>query len=64
MDNYRIIVVQMWCLYDADISHSIENTMDGKDYQRGSIEKDENMRINSATIQDKEITIHWTFCKI
>ena len=40
------------------ISQSIENIMDGKDYQRGSIEKDGNRLRNSETIQDEEITIH------
>ena len=39
------------------LSQSIENIMDGKDYQRGSIEKDGNRQINSETIQDEEITI-------
>ena len=43
-----------------DISQSIENIMDGKDYQIGSIKKDGNRQRNSATIQDKEITISRT----
>ena len=34
--------------------------MDGKDYQRGSIEKAGNWQRNSATIQDEEITISRT----
>ena len=34
--------------------------MDGKHYQRGSIEKDGNRPINSETIQDEEITISRT----
>ena len=32
------------------ISQSIENIMDGKDYQRGAIEKDGNRQRNSETI--------------
>ena len=56
-DNYKISVVQTWCLWDVGISRSIENIMDGKDYQRGSIEKDGNRPRNSETIQDEEITI-------
>ena len=31
--------------------------MDGKDYQRGSIEKDGNRQRNSETIQDEENTV-------
>ena len=31
--------------------------IDGKDYQRGSIEKNGNRQRNSETIQDEEITI-------
>ena len=47
-----------------DISQSIDNIMDGKYYQRGSIEKDGNRQINSATIiQDEDITISRTSCK-
>ena len=38
----------------------LENIMDGKDYQRGSIEKDGNRQRNSETIQDEEITISRT----
>ena len=34
--------------------------MDGKDYQRGSIEKAGNRQRNNATIQDEEITISRT----
>ena len=40
-----------------DISQSIENIMDGKDYQRESIVKDGNSQRNSATIQAEEIAI-------
>ena len=40
-----------------DISQIIENIMDGKYYQRGSIEKNGNMQINSENIKDDEITI-------
>ena len=39
------------------LSQSVENIMNGKDYQRRSIEKDRNRQRNSATIQDEEITI-------
>ena len=39
---------------------SIENIMDGNNYQRGSIEKDGNRQRDSATIHDEEITISWT----
>ena len=42
------------------ISQSIENIMDGKDYQRGSIEKVGNRQSDSQTIQDEEITISRT----
>ena len=42
---------------------SIKNNMDGKDYQRGSIEKDGNRQRNSETIQDEEITISRTSYK-
>ena len=45
------------------ISQSIENIMDEKDYQRGSIEKDGNRQRNSETIQDEEITISRTSYK-
>ena len=45
MDNHKI---------------SVENIMDGKDHQRGSIEKDGNRKINSETIQDEENTISRT----
>ena len=38
--------------------------MDGKDYQRGSIEKVGNRQRNSATIQDEEITISKTSYRI
>ena len=38
-------------------SQSFKNIMDGKDYQRGSIEKDRNRQTNSETIQDEETTI-------
>ena len=34
--------------------------MDGKDHQRGSIEKDGNRQRNSETIQDEETTISRT----
>ena len=44
-------------LVDVDVSQSIENIMDGKHYQRGSIEKGGNRQKNSATIQNEEITI-------
>ena len=39
------------------IAQSIENIMDGKDYQQGSIEKDGDRPRNSETIQDQETTI-------
>ena len=42
------------------LSQSFENIMDGKDYQRGSIEKDGNRQRNSETIQDEETTIFRT----
>ena len=45
-------------LTDNDsISQRIENIMNGKDYQQGSIEKDGNRQRRSETIQDEEITI-------
>ena len=40
-----------------DVSQSIDNMMDGKDSQRGSIKKGVNRQRNSATIQHKEIII-------
>ena len=39
------------------MSQIIENIIAGIDYERGSIEKEENRHINSETIQDEEITI-------
>ena len=45
------------------MSKSIENIMDGKDYQRGSIEKDGDIPINSETIHDQETTISRTSYK-
>ena len=57
-------VVQMQCLCDVDISQSIENIMDGKDYQRGSIEKDASRQRNSAAIWDKKVAISKTYNKI
>ena len=42
------------------LSQSFKNIMDGKDYQRGSIEKDGNRQRNSETIQDEETTISRT----
>ncbi len=45
---------------DVGLSQSFENIMDGKDYQRGSIEKDGNRQRNSETIQDEETTISRT----
>ena len=58
MDNYKITVVQTWCLGDVDISQTIENIMDGNCYQQGRIEKDGNRQRNSATIQDEETIRH------
>ena len=60
MDNYKITAVQNWCLWDNVVSQSIENSMDGKDKQLGSIEKAVNRQRNSETIQDEEITISRT----
>ena len=40
-----------------DISQSIENIMDGRDYQRGSIERDGTRQRNSEKIQEEEIAI-------
>ena len=39
------------------ILESIQNIMDGKDYQRGSIEKDGDRPRNSEKIQDQETTM-------
>ena len=39
------------------VSQSIENILDGYDYQRGRIENDGNRQRNSVTIQDKKVTI-------
>ena len=44
----------------SPLSQSIENIMDGKDYQRGSIEKDGNRERNNETIQDEEIILCMT----
>ena len=41
-------------ILDVGISKSTENIMDGKNYQRGSIEKDGDRQRNSETIQDQE----------
>ena len=46
--------------FDMWVYRSFKNIMDGKDYQRGSIEKDENRQRNSETIQDEETTISRT----
>ena len=51
----RLDAFEMWI-----ISQNIENSMDGKYYQRGSIEKDRNRQRNSETIQYEEITISRT----
>ena len=59
-DNHKISVVQTLRVWDVGLSQSFENIMDGKDYQRGSIEKDGNRQINSETIQDEETTISRT----
>ena len=50
MDNNKVTAVQTRCLRDVDLSKSFENIMDGKDYQRGSIEKDGNRQRNSEII--------------
>ena len=63
IDNNKVTAVQTRCLRDGDLSKSFENIMDGKDYQRGSIEKDGNRQRNSATIKDEEITISKTSYK-
>ena len=39
------------------ISQSIENIMDGKNYQPGSIAKDGKKKRNSETIQEEDITL-------
>ena len=54
----RLDAFEMWI-----ISQNIENSMDGKYYQRGSIEKDRNRQRNSETIQYEEITISRTYYK-
>ena len=59
----KVTAVQTRCLRDVDLSKSFENIMDGKDYQRGIIEKDGNRQRNSATIKDEEITISKTSYK-
>ena len=45
---------EMW------VYRSFKNIMNGKDHQRGSIEKDGNRQRNSETIQDEETTISRT----
>ena len=54
--NRRIMIARS-TFTNIIITKSIENVMDGKDYQRGSIEKGGNRQINSETIQDEKITI-------
>ena len=51
MDNCKITVVQLDAFEMWIISQSIEDIIDGKDYQRGSIDKDGNRQRNSETIQ-------------
>ena len=46
----RLGAFEVW-VGPRPISQNIENIMDGKDYQRGSIEKDGNRQINGETIQ-------------
>ena len=50
----RLDAFEMW------VYHSFKNIMDGKDHQRGSIEKDGNRQRNGETIQDEETTISRT----
>ena len=50
----RLYAFEMW------VYRSFKNIMDGKDYQRGSIEKDGNRKRNSETIQDEETIISRT----
>ena len=50
----------MWAV---GISQIIEYIMDGKDYQRGSVEKDGNKQRNSEVIQYEEIAISRTSYK-
>ena len=59
MDNNKISVSLLSRLdaFEIWIYRSFDNITDGKDYQRGSIEKDGNRQRNSETIQDEEITI-------
>ena len=49
-DMDKSTVVQMQCLCDVDILQSIDNVMDGKDYQQGSIEKAVSRQRNSLAI--------------
>ena len=51
----RLDAFEMWVYRRV-----LKNIMDGKDYQRGSIEKDGNRQRNSETIQDEETTISRT----
>ena len=51
----RLDAFEMWVYRRV-----FKNIMDGKDYQRGSIEKDGNRQRNSETIQDEETTISRT----
>ena len=55
----RPFVIALRCGYIAEYL----KYPDGKDYQRGSIEKDGNRQRNSETIQDEEITISTTSYK-
>ena len=45
------------------LSQSTDNIMDGKDYQRGSIEKEENRQRNGDIIQDEGMAISRTSYK-
>ena len=45
------------------VCYVMQTIMDGKDYQRGSIERDGNRQRNSETIRDKEVTISRTSYK-
>ena len=46
MENYKITIVQTRCVWGVDISQTIANKLDGKYYQRVTIENDCNRQIH------------------
>ena len=52
IESCRHFFSKVWALFGPPTSY----IMDGKDYQGGSVDKDGNMQINSATTQEEDTT--------